>query len=50
MQELQEMLVQSVGQEEPLEEGMTTYSSTLGWRIPKTSRAPGGPGGESTEP
>jgi len=41
MQELQETLVQSMGQEEPLEEGMTTYSSTLGWRILKTEE-PGG--------
>ena len=38
---MQERQVLSVGQEEPLEEGMTTYSSTLGWRIPKTEE-PGG--------
>ena len=34
MQELQEMQVQSLGQEDPLEEGMATYSSILAWRIP----------------
>ena len=27
------MLVQSVGQKDPLEEGMATYSSILTWRI-----------------
>ena len=33
MQELQEMWVQSLGQEDPLEEGMATHSSILAWRI-----------------
>ena len=28
--------VQSLGQEDPLEEGMATYSNILGWRIPWT--------------
>ena len=28
--------VQSLGQEDPLEEGMATHSSTLAWRIPWT--------------
>ena len=28
--------VQSLGQEDPLEEGMATHSSTLAWRIPRT--------------
>ena len=28
--------VQSLGQEDPLEEGMTTHSSILAWRIPWT--------------
>ena len=28
------MLVRSLGQEDPLEEGMATHSSTLAWRIP----------------
>ena len=31
---MQEMQVQSLGQEEPLEEGMETHSSILAWRIP----------------
>ena len=31
---LQEMQVQSLGQEDALEEGMATHSSTLAWRIP----------------
>ena len=34
MQEIQEMWIRSLGQEDPLEEGMTTYSSILAWRIP----------------
>ena len=33
MEELQEMWVQSLGWEDPLEEGMATYSSILAWRI-----------------
>jgi len=28
------MLVQSLGQEDPLEEGRTTHSGILAWRIP----------------
>ena len=28
-------MVQSLGQEDPLEEGMATHSSILSWRIPK---------------
>ena len=31
-----EMLVQSLGQEDPLEEGMATHSSNLAWKIPWT--------------
>ena len=31
-----ETWVQSLGQEDPLEEGMATYSSILAWRIPWT--------------
>ena len=38
---VQEPGVLSLGQEEPLEEGMATHSSTLGWRIPWTVE-PGG--------
>ena len=33
MQGPQEMQVQSLGQEDPLEEGMATHSSILAWRI-----------------
>ena len=33
--------VQSLGQEDPLEEEMTTHSSILAWRIPWTEK-PGG--------
>ena len=29
-------LVQSLGQEDPLEKGMATHSSILAWRIPWT--------------
>ena len=36
MQETSETLVWSLGQEDPLEEGMTTHSSILAWRIPWT--------------
>ena len=31
---MQKIQVQSLGQEEPLEEGMATHSSILAWRIP----------------
>ena len=31
---MQETPVQSLGQEEPLEEGIVTHSSILAWRIP----------------
>ena len=34
MQEIQEIWVQSLGQEDPLEESMTTHSNILVWRIP----------------
>ena len=37
----QETLVRSLGQEDPLEEGMATHSSILAWRIPWTEE-PGG--------
>ena len=33
MQKTQETWVQSLGQEDPLEEGMATHSSILAWRI-----------------
>ena len=38
---VQEMRVQSLGQEDPLEEEMATHSSILAWRIPWTED-PGG--------
>ena len=38
---MQEMWVQSLGQEDPLEEEMATHSNTLAWRIPWTEE-PGG--------
>ena len=43
---MQEMLIQSLGQEDPLEKGMATRSSILAWEIPWTEE----PGGlQSTE-
>ena len=36
MQETQEMRVRSLGQEDPPEEGMTSHSGILAWRIPWT--------------
>ena len=36
MQETEETQVESLGQEDPLEEGMATHSSILAWRIPRT--------------
>ena len=33
---IQETWVQSLGQEDPLEKGMSTHSSILAWRIPGT--------------
>ena len=35
MQETQETQVQSLGQEDPLEKGMATFSSILAWKNPK---------------
>ena len=35
------MQVQSLGQEDPLEEGMVTHSSILVWRIPWTEESGG---------
>ena len=42
MQESQGTQVQSLGQEDPLEEGMAIHSSILTWRIPGTEE-PGRP-------
>ena len=41
MQETQQIEVQSLGQEDPLEEEMLAYSSILAWKIPWTEE-PGG--------
>ena len=38
---MQEMLVRSLGQEDPLEKGVAMYSSVLAWEIPWTED-PGG--------
>ena len=38
---MQERWVQSLGQEDPLEEEMATHSSILAWEIPRTEE-PGG--------
>ena len=42
MLEKQKPRVQSLGQEDPLEEGMATHSSVLAWRTTRTEE-PGGP-------
>ena len=34
MQETQDLQVQSLGQEDPLEEEMATHSNILAWEIP----------------
>ena len=39
--EMQEMWVQSLGQEDPLEKAMATHSSILAWRIPWTEKPAG---------
>ena len=41
MQEMQETQVQSLRQEDPLEEGMAAHSSILAWRIPWTEESGG---------
>ena len=38
---VRENLVQSLDQEDPLEEGMATHSSILAWRIPWTKETGG---------
>ena len=38
---IQEAWVGSLGQEDPLEEGMTTHCSVLAWRIPWTEESGG---------
>ena len=44
VQETQEMQVQSLGGEDPLEEGKAPHSSILAWKIPWTEK----PGGRHT--
>ena len=39
---MRETWVQSLGREDPLEEGMATHSSILAWRIPMDPEDPGG--------
>ena len=41
MHESQKIQVQFLGLKEPLEKGMTTHSSILAWKIPRTEE-PGG--------
>ena len=41
MKEMLETLVQSLGWEDSLEEGMATHSSILAWRIPWTEELGG---------
>ena len=38
---MQETWVRSLGQEDPMEKGMTTHSSILAWRIPWTEEPSG---------
>ena len=38
---MQEIWVQSLGQEDPLEMGMATHSRILAWRIPWTIQSMG---------
>ena len=39
---MQKTWVQSLGWEDPLEEGMATHSSIFAWRIPEDREEPGG--------
>ena len=41
MQETQEIQVQSLYWEDPLEKEMATHSSTLAWKIPRTEELGG---------
>ena len=41
MQEMEEMPVQSLGEEDPLEEEMATHSNILAWEIPWTEEPVG---------
>ena len=44
-----EIWVQALGQEDPLEEGMTTHSSILAWRIPWTEERAAVPGAAKSQ-
>ena len=46
---MQETGVRSLGQEDPLEKGMATHSSTLAWRFPWTQQSLGSQRVDSTE-
>ena len=39
MQEMQDIWVLSMGEEDPLEKALATYSSILAWRILRTEEA-----------
>ena len=39
---MRETWIQSLGWEDPLEEGMATHSSVLAWKIPMDREEPGG--------
>ena len=41
MQEMQEMRIQSLGREDPLEKEMATHSVILAWAIPWTEKPDG---------
>ena len=41
VQEMQESSIQSLGWEDPLEEGIASHSSILAWRIPWTEELGG---------
>ena len=41
MHETQEMQVQSLGREDPLEKEMATHPSILAWRVPRTEEPEG---------
>ena len=43
---MQETRVRSLGEEDPLEKGMATYSSILGWKIPWTEKPAGSMGSQ----
>ena len=46
---MQESWIRSLGQENPLEKGMDTYSNFLAWRIPWTEEPGGLKGSDTTE-